>query len=82
MVRDAARQRLVLGQIEVAEMCNELVAIPKLLDLLAIEGAILSIDIKSYIMRVDSRLESPDRTLPLVGKWSRCFLRSSVVIGV
>jgi hypothetical protein len=33
-------------------------------------------------MRVDSRFESADGTLPLVGKWSRCFLRSSVVIGV
>src|SRR6516225_2806786 len=40
----AARQRLVLGQIKVAEKANEIVAIPKLLDLLAIEGAILTID--------------------------------------
>lgn len=40
----AARQRLVLGQIKVAEKSNEIVAIPKLLDLLAIEGAIVSID--------------------------------------
>jgi hypothetical protein len=35
----AARQRLVLGQVKVAEKSNEIVAIPKLLDLLAIEGA-------------------------------------------
>ena len=40
----AARQRLVLGQIKVAEKANEIVAIPKLLDLLAIEGAIVTID--------------------------------------
>src|SRR5262249_45414236 len=40
----AARQRLVLGQIKVADKSNEIVAIPKLLDLLAIEGAIVSID--------------------------------------
>ena len=40
----AARQRLVLGQIKVAEKANEMVAIPKLLDLLAIEGAIVTID--------------------------------------
>ena len=39
----AARQRLVLGQIKVAEKANEIVAIPKLLDLLAIEGAIVTI---------------------------------------
>jgi len=40
----AARQRLVLGQVKVAEKSNEIVAIPKLLDLLVIEGAIITID--------------------------------------
>jgi len=40
----AARQRLVLGQVKVAEKSNEIVAIPVLLDMLAIEGAIVSID--------------------------------------
>ena len=40
----AARQRLVLGQLKVAEKSNEIVAIPKLLDMLAIEGAIVTID--------------------------------------
>ena len=38
----AARQRLVLGQIKVADKSNEIVAIPKLLDMLAIEGAIVT----------------------------------------
>jgi hypothetical protein len=40
----AARQRLVLGQVKVAEKSNEIVAIPKLLDMMAIEGAIMTID--------------------------------------
>ena len=40
----AARQRLVLGQIKVAEKSNEIIAIPKLLDMLVIEGAIITID--------------------------------------
>ena len=40
----AAGQRLVLGQTKVAEKSNEIVAIPRLLDLLAIEGAIVTID--------------------------------------
>ena len=40
----AARQRLVLGQVQVAEKSNEIIAIPKLLDMLAIEGAIVTID--------------------------------------
>jgi len=40
----AARQRLVLGQVKVAEKSNEIVAIPKLLDMLAIDGAIVTLD--------------------------------------
>lgn len=40
----AARQRLVLGQVKVADKANEILAIPKLLDMLAIEGAIVTID--------------------------------------
>ena len=40
----AASQRLVLGQVEVAEKSNEIVAIPKLLDMLVVEGAIITID--------------------------------------
>jgi predicted transposase YbfD/YdcC len=40
----AAGQRLVLGQVKVAEKSNEIIAIPKLLNMLAIEGAIVTID--------------------------------------
>src|SRR3954453_20674967 len=40
----AARQRLVLGQVKVADKSNEIVAIPKLLELMAIEGAVVTID--------------------------------------
>jgi predicted transposase YbfD/YdcC len=40
----AAQQRLVLGQVKVAEKSNEIVAIPKLLDMLTIEGAVITID--------------------------------------
>ena len=40
----AARQRLVLGQVKVSEKSNEITAIPKLLDMLAVEGAIVTID--------------------------------------
>jgi predicted transposase YbfD/YdcC len=40
----AAGQRLVLGQVKVAEKSNEIIAIPRLLDMLAIEGAIVTID--------------------------------------
>ena len=40
----AARQRLVLGQVKVADKSNEIIAIPALLDMMAIEGAIITID--------------------------------------
>ncbi len=40
----AAQQRLVLGQTKVDKKSNEIVAIPKLLNMLQIEGAIVTID--------------------------------------
>jgi len=40
----AARQRLVLAQTKVSDKSNEIVAIPALLDMLAIEGAVVTID--------------------------------------
>lgn len=40
----AARQRLVMGQVAVAEKSNEIVAIPALLDMMAIEGAVVTVD--------------------------------------
>jgi len=40
----AARQRLVLGQVKVADKSNEIIAIPALLDMLAVEGAVVTID--------------------------------------
>ena len=40
----AARQRMALGQVRVGDKSNEIVAIPALLELLAIEGAVVTID--------------------------------------
>lgn len=40
----AARQRLVLGQVKVNEKSNEIVAIPKLLEMMSLEGAIVTLD--------------------------------------
>jgi predicted transposase YbfD/YdcC len=40
----AASQRMVLGQTKVDDKSNEIVAIPALLELLAIEGAVVTID--------------------------------------
>ena len=40
----SSRQRLVLGQVKVADKSNEITAIPDLLDLLTLKGAIVTID--------------------------------------
>ena len=40
----SARQRLILGQRKVADKSNEIAAIPELLDLLTVKGAIVTID--------------------------------------
>ena len=40
----SANQRLVLGQKKVTDKSNEITAIPKLLDLLTLNGAIVTID--------------------------------------
>ena len=40
----AARQRIVLAQTKVSEKSNEIAAIPALLDMLAIKGAVVTID--------------------------------------
>jgi DDE_Tnp_1-associated/Transposase DDE domain len=40
----AARQRLVMGQVKVDAKSNEIVAVPALLDMMAIEGAVVTID--------------------------------------
>jgi predicted transposase YbfD/YdcC len=40
----SARQRLVLGQIKVSEKSNEITAIPALLEMMEIEGAVITID--------------------------------------
>ena len=40
----SSRQRLVLGQRKVADKSNEITAIPELLDLLTVKGAIVTID--------------------------------------
>ncbi len=56
----AARQRLVLGQVKVANKANEIVAIPKLLDMLVIEGTILPLMPKSNRWGVSAHHRAED----------------------
>ena len=52
----AARQRLVLGQVAVSEKSNEIVAIPALLDMMAIEGAVVTIDAMGAQRNIAARI--------------------------
>ena len=65
----AARQRLVLGQVKVAEKSNEIIAIPKLLNMLAIEGAIVTIDAMGRQRDIAQKIldEKADYVLALKG---------------
>lgn len=69
----AARQRLVLGQVKVAEKSNEIVAIPRLLDMLAIEGAIVTIDAMGCQREIAQKIldKQADYVLALKGNQTR-----------
>ena len=43
----AARARLVLGQVKVADKSNEIAAMPKLLEMLALKGRIVTADVST-----------------------------------
>jgi hypothetical protein len=70
----AARQRLVLGQVKVAEKFNEIIAIPKLLAMLAIEGAIVTIDAMGCQREIAKMVidQKADDVLALKGNQARC----------
>jgi Transposase DDE domain len=74
----AARQRLVLGQVKVADKSNEIVAIPALLDMLAIEGAVITIDAMGCQHAIAQKVldKKADYILALKGN-QRCARMSS-----
>ncbi len=78
----AARQRLVLGQVKVAEKSNEIVAIPRLLDMLTIEGAIVTIDAMGCQREIAKKIidKKGDYLLALKGNQTR--LHEDVVLFV
>jgi predicted transposase YbfD/YdcC len=76
----AARQRLVLGQVKVAEKSNEIVAIPKLLDILAIEGAIVTIDAMGCQREIAARIIDRRADYVLALKGNQGTLREDVEI--
>ena len=78
----AARQRLVLGQVKVNEKSNEIVAIPKLLDLLSIEGAIVTIDAMGCQRDIAAKIIDKKADYVLALKGNQGSLREDVEVFV
>lgn len=78
----AVRQRLVLGQVAVNEKSNEIVAIPKLLDLLAIEGAIVTIDAMGCQRDIAATIIDKKADYVLALKGNQGALREDVAVFV
>ena len=74
----AARQRLVLGQVKVAEKSNEIVAIPALLGMLVIEGAIVSIDAMGCQRHIAEQIVDKKADYVLALKGNQGTLREDV----
>lgn len=78
----AARQRLVLGQVKVSEKSNEIVAIPKLLDMLSIEGAIVTIDAMGCQRDISKKIIEKKADYVLALKGNQGSLREDVEVFV
>jgi predicted transposase YbfD/YdcC len=78
----AARQRLVLGQVKVDDKSNEIVAIPKLLDLLAIDGAIVTIDAMGCQRDIATKILGKRADYVLALKGNQGSLREDVEVFV
>src|SRR3954465_4082357 len=78
----AARQRLVLGQVKVSEKSNEIIAIPKLLDMLAIEGAVVTIDAMGCQRDIAQKVVDKKADYVLALKGNQGALREDVEVFV
>jgi predicted transposase YbfD/YdcC len=76
----AARQRLVLGQVKVAEKSNEIIAIPALLAMLAIEGAIVTIDAMGCQREIAEQILNKKAEYVLALKGNQGTLREDVEV--
>jgi predicted transposase YbfD/YdcC len=74
----AARQRLVLGQVTVSAKSNEIVAIPALLGMLAIEGAIVTIDAMGCQRDIAAKILAKKADYVLALKGNQGTLREDV----
>lgn len=73
-----SRQRLVLGQTEVADKSNEITAIPALLELLSLEGAIVTIDAMGCQREIAEKILEKKAAYILALKGNQGTLREDV----
>jgi predicted transposase YbfD/YdcC len=78
----AARQRLVLGQVKVAEKSNEIIAIPRLLDMMSIEGAVVTIDAMGCQREIARKIIDKKADYVLALKGNQGSLRDDVELFV
>lgn len=76
----AVRQRLVLGQVKVAEKSNEIVAIPALLAMMAIEGAVVTIDAMGCQREIAAQILNKKADYVLALKGNQGTLRKDVEV--
>ena len=74
----SARQRLVMGQIKVAEKSNEITAIPDLLELLTLKGATVTIDAMGCQKEIAAKIIAKDADYVLALKGNQGTLRDDV----
>ena len=74
----SAKQNLVLGQVKVAEKSNEITAIPKLLDMLVIKGAVVTIDAMGCQREIAAKIIEQQADYVLALKGNQGALRDDV----
>ena len=74
----ASSQRLVLGQTKVADKSNEITAIPELLDLLTIKGAIVTIDAMGCQKEIAKKIVAKEADYVLALKGNQGTLSADV----
>ena len=74
----SARQRLVLGQTQVAEKSNEITAIPDLLDLLTLKGATVTIDAMGCQKEIAEKIKDKEADYVLALKGNQGTLSEDV----
>jgi predicted transposase YbfD/YdcC len=74
----STRQNLVLGQVKVDSKSNEITAIPKLLDLLTIKGAVVTIDAMGCQREIAAKIAEKEADYVLALKGNQGTLRQDV----